>query len=56
VLALRLLQNYFPMPALLGNAVGLSPLIILVSVSAAGLLFGGLARDPARRRADGSRA
>ena len=43
VLALRLVQDYVLMPRLLGNAVGLSPLIILASVSAAGVLFGGLA-------------
>jgi predicted PurR-regulated permease PerM len=43
VLALRLLEDYVVMPRVLGSAVGLSPLIILVSVSAAGILLGALA-------------
>jgi predicted PurR-regulated permease PerM len=43
VLVLRLLEDYLVMPRLLGNAVGLSPLIVLVAVSTTGILFGGLA-------------
>jgi predicted PurR-regulated permease PerM len=43
VLVVRLLEDYFVMPRLLGNAVGLSPLIVLVAVSATGILLGGLA-------------
>jgi predicted PurR-regulated permease PerM len=43
VLLVRLLEDYLVMPRLLGDAVGLSPLIILVSVSAAGIVLGGLA-------------
>jgi predicted PurR-regulated permease PerM len=41
VFGLRLLQDYVIGPRVLGHAVGLSPLIILVTVSAVGLLFGG---------------
>jgi predicted PurR-regulated permease PerM len=43
VLAVRLLEDYLVMPRLLGNAVGLSPLVILTAVSAAGILLGGFA-------------
>jgi predicted PurR-regulated permease PerM len=43
VLAVRLLEDYLVMPRLLGNAVGLSPLVILSAVSAAGILLGGFA-------------
>jgi predicted PurR-regulated permease PerM len=43
VLVVRLLEDYFVMPRLLGNAVGVSPLIVLVAVSATGILLGGLA-------------
>ena len=42
VFGLRLLQDYVVNPHVFGHAVGLSPLIVLVSVSAVGLLFGGL--------------
>jgi predicted PurR-regulated permease PerM len=38
---LRLLQDYLISPHVFGRAVGLSPLIVLVTVSAIGLLFGG---------------
>jgi predicted PurR-regulated permease PerM len=41
VYGLRLLQDYVIQPKVMGHAVGLSPLIILVTVSAIGLLFGG---------------
>ena len=43
MLAVRLLEDYLVMPRLLGNAVGLSPLVILTAVSAAGILLGGFA-------------
>src|SRR5207245_1714812 len=42
VFGLRLLQDYVVNPHVFGHAVGLSPLIVLVSVSAVGLLFGGV--------------
>jgi predicted PurR-regulated permease PerM len=41
VLALRQLEDLFVAPRVLGHAVGLSPLVVLVSVTAIGLLFGG---------------
>jgi predicted PurR-regulated permease PerM len=43
VLALRLVEDYFVLPRVLGSAVGLSPLVVLVAVSAAGILLGGAA-------------
>jgi predicted PurR-regulated permease PerM len=43
VLVVRLIEDYLVIPRLLGNAVGLSPLIVLVAVSATGILLGGLA-------------
>ncbi|MGZ4409071.1 MAG: AI-2E family transporter, partial [Gaiellaceae bacterium] len=43
VLIVRLLEDYLVTPRLLGNAVGLSPLLVLVSVFAVGILFGGFA-------------
>jgi predicted PurR-regulated permease PerM len=43
VLAVRLLEDYLVIPRVLGEAVGLSPLLVLVSVAATGLLFGGFA-------------
>ena len=43
VLAVRLLEDYVVMPRVLGDAVGLSPLLVLVAVSACGVLLGGLA-------------
>jgi predicted PurR-regulated permease PerM len=39
VLVVRLLEDYLVIPRVLGDAVGLSPLIVLVSVAAAALLF-----------------
>jgi putative heme transporter len=42
VWGLRLLQDYVVGPHVFGRAVGLSPLIVLVTVSAVGLLFGGV--------------
>jgi predicted PurR-regulated permease PerM len=41
VYGLRLLQDYLISPHVFGRAVGLSPLIVLVTVSAVGLLLGG---------------
>jgi predicted PurR-regulated permease PerM len=40
VFGLRLLQDYVINPRVLGHAVGITPLTVLVAVSAAGLLFG----------------
>ena len=41
VLVLRQLEDLFVAPRVLGHAVGLSPLVVLVSVTAIGILFGG---------------
>jgi predicted PurR-regulated permease PerM len=43
VLAVRLLEDYLIMPRILGDAVGLSPLLVLVSVTTVGILFSGWA-------------
>lgn len=43
VLGVRLLEDYLIVPKVLGEAVGLSPLLVLVSVTAVGILFGGFA-------------
>jgi predicted PurR-regulated permease PerM len=43
VLGVRLLEDYLVIPRVLGNAVGLTPLTVLVAVSAMGILFGGFA-------------
>jgi predicted PurR-regulated permease PerM len=43
VLAVRLLEDYIVMPKVLGEAVGLSPLLVLVSVTSIGILFSGWA-------------
>jgi predicted PurR-regulated permease PerM len=43
VLIVRLLEDYLVIPRVLGDAVGLTPLVVLVSVTACGLLFGGFA-------------
>ncbi|MFL5966723.1 MAG: AI-2E family transporter [Gaiellaceae bacterium] len=43
VLAVRMLEDYLIVPRVLGEAVGLSPLLVLVSVTAVGILFGGFA-------------
>jgi predicted PurR-regulated permease PerM len=43
VLLVRLLEDYLVIPRLLGDAVGLTPLVVLVAVTACGLLFGGFA-------------
>jgi predicted PurR-regulated permease PerM len=43
VLAVRLAEDYIVMPKVLGDAVGLSPLLVLVSVTSIGILFSGWA-------------
>jgi predicted PurR-regulated permease PerM len=43
VLAVRLLEDYVVIPRVLGEAVGLSPLVVLVSVATVAVLFGGWA-------------
>jgi predicted PurR-regulated permease PerM len=40
VLLVRLLEDYIVIPRVLGHAVGVSPLLVLVSVTAVGILFG----------------
>jgi predicted PurR-regulated permease PerM len=41
VLTLRQIEDYLVAPRVLGHAVGLSPLLVLVSVTAVGILLGG---------------
>lgn len=43
VLGVRLLEDYLVVPRVLGHSVGLSPLVVLVSVTTVGVLFGGYA-------------
>jgi predicted PurR-regulated permease PerM len=43
VLGVRLLEDYLVIPRVLGEATGMSPLLVLVSVTAIGILFGGYA-------------
>jgi predicted PurR-regulated permease PerM len=43
VLGVRLAEDYLVIPKVLGEAVGLSPLLVLVSVTATAILFGGFA-------------
>jgi len=43
VLGVRLAEDYLVVPRVLGEAVGLSPLLVLVSVTSVGILFGGFA-------------
>jgi predicted PurR-regulated permease PerM len=43
VLVVRLFEDYLIVPRVLGDAVGLSPLLVLISVTAVGILFGGFA-------------
>jgi predicted PurR-regulated permease PerM len=43
VLVVRMVEDYLIVPRVLGDAVGLSPLLVLVSVTAVGILFGGFA-------------
>ena len=40
VLIVRLLEDYLVIPRVLGDAVGLSPLLVLTSVTGVALLFG----------------
>ena len=40
MLVVRLLEDYIVIPRVLGDAVGLSPLIVLVSVAGSAVLFG----------------
>lgn len=41
VFAVRMLEDYAVIPKVLGHATGLSPLVVLFSVTAVGILFGG---------------
>ena len=41
VFSVRMIEDYAVIPRVLGHATGLSPLVVLVSVSAVGFLFGG---------------
>jgi predicted PurR-regulated permease PerM len=41
VLAVRLLEDYLIVPRVLGHSVGLSPLVVLVSVTFVGIVLGG---------------
>ena len=43
VIGVRLLEDYVVIPRVLGHSVGLSPLVVLVSVTTVGLVFGGFA-------------
>jgi predicted PurR-regulated permease PerM len=43
VLVVRLLEDYLVIPRVLGDAVGLSPLVVLVAVAGTAILFGGFA-------------
>jgi predicted PurR-regulated permease PerM len=43
VLVVRLLEDYLVIPRVLGDAVGLSPLLVIVAVGASAILFGELA-------------
>ena len=38
-----MLEDYLIVPRVLGDAVGMSPLLVLFSVTAVGILFGGFA-------------
>jgi predicted PurR-regulated permease PerM len=43
VLVVRLIEDYVVIPRVLGDAVGLTPLTVLIAVSAVAILFGGFA-------------
>jgi predicted PurR-regulated permease PerM len=43
ILVVRLAEDYLVIPKVLGDAVGLSPLLVLVSVTATAILFGAVA-------------
>jgi len=40
-MVVRLAEDYVVIPRVMGHVTGLSPLLVLVSVTAVGLLFGG---------------
>ena len=42
VFLVRMAEDYFVVPRVLGHAVGLSPLVVLISITSLGLLLGGL--------------
>lgn len=42
VFAVRMLEDYVVIPRVLGHVVGLSPLVVLISITSLGLLLGGL--------------
>jgi predicted PurR-regulated permease PerM len=42
VFAVRMLEDYVAIPRVLGHAVGLSSLVVLISITSLGLLLGGL--------------
>ena len=41
VLVVRLLEDYVVIPRVMGHVTGISPLVVLIGVTAIGLLFGG---------------
>ena len=41
VLVVRLLEDYIVIPRVMGHVTGISPLVVLIGVTAIGLLFGG---------------
>ena len=41
MLGVRLIEDYVVIPRVLGHATGLSPLVVLVSVTVVGVLLGG---------------
>ncbi len=43
VFGVRMLQDYVILPRVLGEATGLSPLVVLIAVTSVGILFGGFA-------------
>jgi predicted PurR-regulated permease PerM len=43
IIGVRLLEDYVVIPRVLGHSVGLSPLVVLVSVTTVGLVLGGFA-------------
>ena len=43
LVGVRLLEDYLIVPRILGDAVGLTPMVVLVSITSVGILFGGFA-------------
>jgi predicted PurR-regulated permease PerM len=43
LIGVRLLEDYLIVPRMLGDAVGLTPMVVLVSITSVGVLFGGFA-------------